>query len=220
MKRYDDFILERMWNGSRKLTKGQFWNLYKENCKDFDVNTKIFKSFQYPLYKENFLIINNIKDRKSSMKGNYYTLMINNMEAWKDYPKRSQICSLNDSWSGNLTGEKAHVVIPFDNSKWGVCDKGDIWWVDFSMSRISNIRELFKYTSIRDDNWNNFLKDLNNISDEDFKKIRKNFSIYFDKDINKKEDVKKFFFDNFKPDLLGFKLCDYKNLDRSSNNRT
>jgi len=214
MIKYDGFILERMWNGSRKLTEGQFWKLYKDNCQEHDVNIKIYKNFDNNnISDEDFLIMDKIKNRRSSMDGNYYTLMMNNMEAWKEYPKRSQICSLNDSYRGYTT----HFVIPYDKSKWGVCSTPDIWGMyfidgEYKVLPFSNIANIFNLTEIRDDNWENFLNDIENISKDDFVRLQHIFRRYGIR-IGKEEDILKFFVDQLNPVKLGFKLRDYKELN-------
>ena len=68
------------------------------------------------------------KPRKSAYVGsNYYTLLMDNLPSWKQYPKRSQsiICTTDINKSDDY-GE-IYIVLPKDGSRIGVCSDGDIF---------------------------------------------------------------------------------------------
>lgn len=68
------------------------------------------------------------KERRSKNTYNYYTIMFSEiLDSWKDYPKRNKgiICSNSLTISQNYG--KIFIVIPFDNTKIGVCSQDDIW---------------------------------------------------------------------------------------------
>ena len=66
--------------------------------------------------------------RYSRDNSNYYTLFIDNLEEYKDYPKRSKslICSLNDT--NYMIDGYEYIVIPHNNSKWAVLNSYDIYF--------------------------------------------------------------------------------------------
>ncbi len=92
-----------------------------EHCKEFiDSPVNIYRHVDQ--YSTNFFRSEPI-ERKSRDNANYYTLMMDNSKFWEKYPKRGKsfICSL-DNYSKNF------LVIPEDNSKWGICPKDDIFY--------------------------------------------------------------------------------------------
>ena len=80
-------------------------------------------------YGYDFGIINPKRfERKSANTSNHYTLLIDNLPEWKQYPKRSRsvICSVDVPQSPG--SENVYYVFPVKGSKVGVCPRGDIWW--------------------------------------------------------------------------------------------
>lgn len=83
--------------------------------------------------QENGYAIFNTGDikRKSRNGRNYYTLMIDNLPEWSEYPKRSQSLICGSSldvveYYAESAGE-TYVVVPLENQDFGVCPEGDIW---------------------------------------------------------------------------------------------
>lgn len=70
---------------------------------------------------------------------NAYTLLIDNLPAWHDYPKRSQsyICSTSLGKAVGY-GNDVYVLIPHDDVKIGWCPERDVWF-SFNV-----IRQVFK----------------------------------------------------------------------------
>src|SRR5574343_189835 len=64
--------------------------------------------------------LKNYESMFSIPKDNYYTMLINHLDVWKDYPKRELICSLKPRFGGEYR------IIPFDGSKWVIVPKHDI----------------------------------------------------------------------------------------------
>jgi hypothetical protein len=58
---------------------------------------------------------------------NYYTLLLDNLPSWKDYPKRSKsiICSTSGS-TAEMYGD-IYMVFPYNNIKIAVAPEPDIW---------------------------------------------------------------------------------------------
>jgi len=85
-----------------------------------------------PSYKGDFLIVSPANfERVSRNTDNYYTLLMDNLPQWREYPKRSKsiICSTSYEIAQEYSGEEnsLYVVIPKVGSKIGVCSDADIW---------------------------------------------------------------------------------------------
>jgi len=224
MKNYNKFISENIlendynfWDGSREISENEFWNIFNKNCKNFDSNILISKRFK-TLNSIDYIFIEYIKDRKSADGKNYYTLLINNLDSWKKYPKRQQICELNGFWGSPI---ESHIIIPFDNSKWGVTKNPDIWWSRFLTGEIRDINRILINREISDNDWESFKHDMENmnplIEGKIFNDIKNRFFMYdyintvnFLKD--KYETVFNFFKIEFTPKNLEFQLLKYNNL--------
>jgi hypothetical protein len=79
--------------------------------------------------------------RPSANTYNYYTLIINNSEPWKQFPDREIICSTSSRTSqsyGNVFR-----IFPKNGAKIGVCPDNDIWGSDFE-SYNNALHDLFK----------------------------------------------------------------------------
>lgn len=103
------------------------------NCKEFLSDPKfISRSINT---SQSYFYSKPIK-RHSRDNANHYTLILDNSPYWKDYPKRSKsfICL------GGLGG--TYLVIPKDNSKWGICSNQDIYF-SFINSDIISINKFF-----------------------------------------------------------------------------
>jgi hypothetical protein len=66
--------------------------------------------------------------RQSANTYNYYTLIMDNTPAWKNYPKRSRslICTTDIDYS-TVYGSLPYIVYPENGAKIGVCPTDDIW---------------------------------------------------------------------------------------------
>jgi hypothetical protein len=108
--------------------------------------------------------------RRSAYVGsNYYTLMIDNLPSWKDYPKRSQSIICTTSYPKAKGYGNVYIIFPKDNAKIGVCIDDDIF-----MSFV-NLRKNHYYMS----EWSEKLQSLdhevsNGLSDKSWSTM-KNF---------------------------------------------
>lgn len=66
-------------------------------------------------------------------KTNYYTLIINNSQEWKRYPKRELSCTTSTTKASGY-GD-VYIVIPFNGVEWGICPNMDIF---FSFDKLEN----------------------------------------------------------------------------------
>lgn len=65
--------------------------------------------------------------RKSANTANYYTLIVDNADSWRDFPKRSQsiICSTSIQYASDYG--YVYVVLPKNKSKIAICPADDFW---------------------------------------------------------------------------------------------
>lgn len=113
-------------------------NIIKDKCSDWNYN-------DLPIYRGtdlsfDYILINpSERTRKSAnARFNIYTTLIDNSPYWKEYPKRSKslICTLDKNKAINYGYN--YRVIPFDNSKWGICENSDIWFSFENIKKIAN----------------------------------------------------------------------------------
>jgi len=222
---YNDFLFENVWEGTTILDEKGFWKLFEQNCSNFNSDILITK-FMRNFYKNDFFLIDEIQERRSVTHGNYYTLLINHSKPWIDYPKREQICELNGYWSTNDI-KKNFIVIPYNNSKWGVAPNSDIWWVDgLNDTKLQYMYMLFQYQydnyffKISDKNWETFKRDIeklshNNIPNTKSRIFSRKFGIKDEDMVNKyDEDLMKALEDIFEPRSLGFEVSKYEDLNK------
>lgn len=112
---------------SNKIEMNDAIGFIKENAMDSVHNKSvIYRGIQET--NDVFLYVDPSKHtRQSANTYNYYTLLMDNLPQWKNYPKRSKsiICSSDKKTSydyGTL-----YRVFPFDTAKIGVCPSEDIW---------------------------------------------------------------------------------------------
>jgi len=119
---------------SLKKTKDILNNNCSDAVKSFKKGYKLFRGY----YKDHddylFLDPKKGKPRKSAYAShNYYTLFIDNLPSWKEYPKRSQsvICSSSytkaSHYSSLSKNSSVYIVFPYNGSKIGVCPHSDIF---------------------------------------------------------------------------------------------
>lgn len=112
---------------SKSITIEEAMKLIWENCRDFIKNDSVVYRGIYDT-KSTALIVSPANFvRKSRNTSNFYTLLMDNLPAWKKYPKRSKsiICTTNRNYAEDM-GE-SYRVFPFDGSKIGVCPEDDLW---------------------------------------------------------------------------------------------
>lgn len=133
--RFKEFLIEGKFTSSlRHNKKTNIIKFISDNCSEYLKNnsTPIYRGFMRDSKKvaKSWYIVEPSKHERTSKgdaKGNVYTLLIDSLPEWQNFPKRSKsmICSTNYSYAGNFGSP--HLVIPFDGAKWGVCIDNDIW---------------------------------------------------------------------------------------------
>lgn len=119
MKRYLNYINEKKYE-NEYLDEVAAKNIINKFCSDFNPsNNPIYRSIQQ---SSDFILVKRRELRESAYSKNYYTLLLNNLDSWSNYPKRQHICYNNDvSFNFEL-----YRVIPFNGAKVGVCIGDDI----------------------------------------------------------------------------------------------
>lgn len=186
MKTYNEFLLENyLWEGTKRLTEEEAIEIAKTKCSDFikiERNVTITRDvdLEDTIGYIEYAYVNPVEyERRSANTKNYYTLIMNNDTSWQDYPKRKLICSLY-TYDDELRDYK---VLPYNDTKWGVCMATDLWWSfpeieEYDISKLKNFNDylhfIAKYLRVKIDD--------NNL--EVFKKSLK----LIDKGLKKKEE--------------------------------
>jgi len=130
MTRFNSYLLNE--NRSKEITQDEATKLIKDNCSDI---IKQYEKSTNRIYRgkhgtsSDYQLVTPGKgtQRMSRNTRNYYTLLMDNLPAWKFYPKRSRsiVCSTN-KYKANEYGT-LYVVLPYNKAKIGVCLQEDIW---------------------------------------------------------------------------------------------
>jgi hypothetical protein len=217
------------------LEKQEAFDIIKDKCSDWDYN-------DLPIYRGSDLGYDNVLVNPSerlrtsaNARFNIYTTLIDNSPLWKDYPKRSKslICTLDIKKSKNYG--KNYRVIPFDNSKWGVCEKSDIWFSFNNIKRIAfdefyNMNEFnFKIFNLipNDLRYHDFDKQdliLKSLIDTNKNNMNINVHVgdfvkYIQDNIDKYDNLYELLVDITDPNKNNFKLLEYNTLIGNYNKR-
>lgn len=129
MSRLNNFLNESI--RTTLLTEDETINLLKTKCSNslkycIDNDDYIYRG----LTNSNPRLLTDTSKGKlrKSTTFNYYNLLLDNLESWKNYPKRQKsiICTTNFSYSKTF-GLESFIVFPFNNINIGVCPENDIW---------------------------------------------------------------------------------------------
>lgn len=120
-------------------------------------------------------------ERSSQNTRNWYTLILDNHPAYKDFPKRSQsiICTTKYSTAQSYGRDNAMAVIPFDSAKIGWVNAPDIWKKSVNLGNnresLIGMNDFFnslESLGLKDDDWQSFVEfDKNLKTDEGMRKI-------------------------------------------------
>jgi len=209
MKRYLNYINEKLkWYENIILDDDNLKHLLETDYSDFDPDDKpIYRSINM---REKYLLVKSIAERPSAYIGhNYYTLLINYLPSWKEYPHRQIICST----TFREFGDTMYRVIPKNGAKIAVCPDSDIQdpfksnklgkeLLDDNFYGLSEINNYLYDLDIKYDNWETFVKSLGetHLEMKKFNSVSKLDIKYTD--INELDRL-------INPDL-GFELYDYK----------
>jgi hypothetical protein len=129
-------IFEEYSKGTRtkEITLEQAAELYKKHCFNWDLNKDLIYRgtwSSYPVFYGH-AGSNEHEMRYSANSTNIYTSLTAINPSWKDAPKRhkSFIMTSDEGIAQSYGDEEAHIMIPYNGTKIGVCPTGDIWEVD------------------------------------------------------------------------------------------
>lgn len=151
MTTFKEFINEGKFISSLKYDeKVDILKILKNRCSEFLKSSKepIYRGFKHSSSPW-FISQPSKYERKSKLgaSGNVYTVLMDNLNSWQKFPKRSRslICSTSGSTAKNYG--QVYLVIPFDGAKWGVCPDEDIW-----NSFDNTLEDVFDTRSLQDFN--------------------------------------------------------------------
>ncbi len=202
--------------GTVKISKEEFDHLLATNCKDFSWDdTPIYRSVNlendyynmdpsFPFNKQNFYEHNGKKYRKSAYTfHNHYTLLINHLPVFEDFPKRQVICSTRKTFFSNFMFR----LIPFDGAKIGIVPDRDIqchwdceFFKEFNFDNLIYLNNYFKEHEISDNNWYDFVESLDN-----------NYDMFVD-ELSSVDELN----DSFTPESLNFKCVPYNDFKQEN----
>jgi len=235
LKTYEEVSSKKQ---TTKLNQKQF-DKYLKNCPHFNLEDKpIYRSIDlegryYYIdpsipFNLDYYTHDEMKLRRSAYTSeNFYTLLINHLPSYSDFPKRQVICSANQHW----INDTMYRIIPLKDIKIGVVPSHDIqntWECKFhdvyGMSPYT-LNSFYVWNKIPDLDWENFvdaisqkkegdpIKDLSyTYTKEEAEEYAKKYNV----DINSTNYYKLLSLFNieklnesFKPKNLNFKSLDY-----------
>jgi len=155
LKKYESKIYPSL--SRRKHLKGKVEMLVNEYAPWYNLLNKESAIYRGIKHKDGrkkpqdvYIIDPSEHNRVSIDTDNTYTLIIDNSEYWKDYPKRSEsvICSTNLKYAQSF-GEVYRVIPIKENTLFGKCEEDDIfqcfWQLKYIDDSIDNPRDLDNY---------------------------------------------------------------------------
>lgn len=123
------------------------------------------KPFSSPV---KFYTHNGMKLRKSAYTHeNYYTLLINHLESYSNFPKRQTICSVNKNWMGS----SMYRILPLEDIRIGIVPSHDIqdgWDCNFHDKygfTPYTLNDFYVWNKISDDDWVSFTESISKVKD-------------------------------------------------------
>jgi hypothetical protein len=221
-----EFLIE--FNGTKKIANtNNLLKILENDCSEAlsasKHGNKIFKGLRN-LNGNFFLADPTKKIRHSRNTNNYYTLLLDNLPSWANYPKRSNslICT-NSKWKADLYGA-GYAVIPVNGTEIAVCPADDIWF-SFKANNIYSLgsfNKLFNNHQISEKNYVDFLKSClreKNYLLRDFNSFNfRELAIAF-KDAQSISDFENIFNKIFDPTTNGFKKYNLSNMNIGDESR-
>lgn len=140
------------WLNQTEISEKQFNYRLKKYCSDVDLKTDnmIYRAVDL---QGKYYHIKQIGERKSAYAGNYYTLLMNNLPSWSEYPKRTHICT---NVQFDYRDNNSYRVIPMNGAKIGILPTDDVQ-ADWFNETDFEFKEYFKsftqiesfYTNLR-----------------------------------------------------------------------
>jgi len=158
------------------LSEGQFNKLLEKNCKNYiDINNQIkmyrgignyINLFKILEFKNHYYLNPKNHYRHSIEPENIHVILMSEMEQWKDFPPYNQsvICSTNKI-SAESYGELFE-IIPYDNTKVGVCSHSSVWGSFGGFGKKSIIKMIHNFLEYYPADWGAIQDEIKNIGIE------------------------------------------------------
>jgi len=122
---------------SQELTQDKFMDLLESECSYWDIShARLYRGVSSGA--KPFMYMNPKKYNRVSLNQegvNIYSIILNNSKLWEKYPNRNNsIIATNDytftSDYAEWVDDKImyHVIIPFNNTMWGIAPRNDLWF--------------------------------------------------------------------------------------------
>lgn len=166
-------------NSSRtqEISENKFLEILSNNCKDFIKRPKLLQrskkdfSGQFSLIDPKLYYRNPLKDDNFGVSTKHHTLLMDNLETWSGFPRRSQsIIGTTNVDQRTLFGRHRYFIIPFDGVKFGVAPSADLWacdaWINIDDWRKryytfnTRFSDMMKSFEISDRNYDEMISDL------------------------------------------------------------
>ena len=216
---------------TKEIDKAKFLEIYNSKCIKLNESSDLIYRYIYG-FEDDYGFVNPIGENKRVSAydaNNYYTLLLDNLPSWKNYPKRSEslICTsdVTNAMGRDFSGHGGvYIIIPFKNSNIAITSNYDIWLSfpelkdELKMSDIATlnhvINELFDVYNISQKHTYESFIELESYIKKDPKRIYSNLKSYFLERFNISQIIKqvkhvgiiKFFDDLLNPEYNGMKL--------------
>jgi len=129
MVQLKDLLFEQAGR-STALSMSNAIGVYKQSCRSHTpVNRKIWRGTDAS-FSSGVGVVNPKASKRTSVgdSGNHYTLLLDNIKSWSDFPKRSKslICAMSREIASGFG--TPYVIIPFDGAEFAVAPRHDIWY--------------------------------------------------------------------------------------------
>lgn len=126
MLTFKQFIREGVEEWSKPISVDEAIEFLEKNCVQSMKNRPLWRGG--PRTRISYGDSHLGEPRVSANTSNYYTLIVDNLPAWKFFPKRSRsFIGSSDIDGAYDVGPGPCLMIPFDNAKVGVCPREDFW---------------------------------------------------------------------------------------------
>jgi len=173
-----DIINENKW-GQRSVPLSDYFKFHDRFSvarQAFDQGRRIYRGMH--IYEQNFFYQPQLDPgtRRSANVANWYTLIMDNVPEWQDFPRRSAsvICTTDPEQSSDYGA--TFTVMPFGNPTIGICPAEDIWYSFPSLKKlqmesleelidaIETLANVYLDKPLSQDSWPDFTRGLHELS--------------------------------------------------------
>lgn len=246
--RFKQFLSEGVSDSYKKISEVKAIELAKTNFNEalaLDKPLIVRGMRQKDKRSIEYYSISNITGRKSANTSNEYTVLVDNLPAWKEYPKRSEslICTNLNNLGYTWDYGETFIILPENGANIGVCSSYDFWngfgrftqlgkaagYTSHPLMGIFNeiLRSIFQDAGFKLRHDNKDFDQIKQALDAGTKYLRtaepetlaREDKSFFKSVIDGKETMLEFIEKVLDPTINGFKLVKYKNLVEFSGNK-